>query len=394
MSLDPIYKSDYDFELPDDRIAKYPLADRSASKLMVYKDGVTHRTQFREIVNELNDSTLLVMNNAKVIPARLYFQRATGATIEVLLLEPVLPASYEEAFNASHSNRWKCIIGNLKKWKNEEVIHFAEHPEMLSAVLVDREQRIVELQWTSQEPFTDLLDSIGELPLPPYLDRATEESDYTTYQTVFAKNAGSVAAPTAGLHFTDEILEQIRDRGIDTAEVTLHVGAGTFLPVKDENVLDHEMHREHFEISRGTLEQLADHEQVIAVGTTTLRVLESLYWIGLQLRSGAHDLLVEKLEPYTTAADLSYRESLNEIVRYMDAEGVDHLQAATEIMILPNYECRSIRGLITNFHLPKSTLLMLIASVVGKHWRSIYEEALKHNFRFLSYGDSSLLYKD
>lgn len=387
-----IEKKDFYFELPEERIAKFPLAKRDESKLLVYKNGETEVTDFKQLPHFLASDTLLVMNNAKVIPARLYFKRESGALIEVLLLEPFLPSSYEEIFNVQNEVQWKCIIGNSKKWKVDEEIKLANHPEIIAATLLNREERIVKLHWNSGETFTELLDKIGELPLPPYLNRATEAADYETYQTVFAKKAGSVAAPTAGLHFTDEIFDELYDKHINTAEVTLHVGAGTFLPVKAENVLDHEMHLEHFEVQLNTIEQLLAQDRRIAVGTTTLRVLESLYWIGCQLSKNQSTLHVGKLEPYNTETDLSYEDALQLIAEYMVYNGVTKIQASTEILILPHYEPRSISALITNFHLPESTLLMLIASVVGDSWRNIYDYALQNEFRFLSYGDSSLLF--
>jgi S-adenosylmethionine:tRNA ribosyltransferase-isomerase len=387
-----IKRSEFHFNLPDKSIAKYPLADRASSKLLVHRSGESSFHTFSEIAEHLASDSLLVMNNAKVIPARLYFKRSSGALIEVLLVEPYTPANYEEAFNATHKVQWKCIIGNSKKWKDQETIYLEAHPELASAVLKDREERIVELSWTNGSSFSDLLSTIGELPLPPYLNRATEESDTTNYQTIFAKNEGSVAAPTAGLHFTPEVLDRIKTKKIRTTEVTLHVGAGTFLPVKADNVLDHEMHREHFEITIEALEALLDSSSRIAVGTTSLRLLESLYWLGVQISNGSTDLLVKKLEPYEIKSKMSYNEALQAVHSYVTQLGKNKLVAATEILILPHYTPRSIVGLITNFHLPESTLLMLIASVVGDNWRTIYDEALQNEFRFLSYGDSSLLF--
>ncbi|HAY87901.1 MAG TPA: S-adenosylmethionine tRNA ribosyltransferase [Bacteroidetes bacterium] len=389
-----IKKSDFFFELADEQIAKYPLAERDQSKLLVQRKGKTIHSAFSAIGDYLDKNTLLVMNNAKVIPARLYFKRESGAAIEVLLLEPSLPANYEEAFNTKAKCRWKCIIGNSKKWKDEEYIKLADNPTLLSAKLIDRQERIVELSWESGQSFTDLLDTIGELPLPPYLNRATEESDTDTYQTVFAKNAGSVAAPTAGLHFTANVFSGLREKGVELEEVTLHVGAGTFLPVKEDNVVDHDMHREHFEITIATLDTLIAKPTRVCVGTTSMRVLESMYWLGIQLSKGNTSLLVHKLEPYETQSDLSYEESLSVVRDYMNTNVIQVLQAATEILILPHYKPRSIIGLITNFHLPESTLLMLIASVVGDSWRQIYEEAKRKGYRFLSYGDSSLLFTE
>ena len=389
-----IKKSDFFFELADEQIAKYPLAERDQSKLLVQRKGKTIHSAFSAIGDYLDKNTLLVMNNAKVIPARLYFKRESGAAIEVLLLEPSLPANYEEAFNTKAKCRWKCIIGNSKKWKDEEYIQLADNPTLLSAKLIDRQERIVELSWESGQSFTDLLDTIGELPLPPYLNRATEESDTDTYQTVFAKNAGSVAAPTAGLHFTANVFSGLKEKGVELEEVTLHVGAGTFLPVKEDNVVDHDMHREHFEITIATLDTLIAKPSRVCVGTTSMRVLESMYWLGIQLSKGNTSLLVHKLEPYETQSDLSYEESLSVVRDYMNINVIQVLQAATEILILPHYKPRSIIGLITNFHLPESTLLMLIASVVGDSWRQIYEEAKRKGYRFLSYGDSSLLFTE
>ncbi|MDB9883007.1 S-adenosylmethionine:tRNA ribosyltransferase-isomerase [Bacteroidia bacterium] len=387
-----IKKSDFNFELPEANIAKFPLENRDESKLLIHHNGDSQYDVFENIGKHIAPDTMLVLNNAKVIPARLYFKRESGATIEVLLLEPVSPASYEGSFNATASCRWKCIIGNSKKWKDDESIFLAENPSVISARLINRIDRIVELNWDDGSSFSSLLDTIGELPLPPYLNRKTAESDYQTYQTVFAKNAGSVAAPTAGLHFTDSVFRSLIESGIRITEVTLHVGAGTFLPVKADNVEDHEMHREHFEISKDAIEALLQNTKRITIGTTSLRVLESLYWLGVQLSKGNESLLVMKMEPYEIESTLTYEDSLTEILKYMENLQLSILLASTEIMILPHYKPRSIIGLITNFHLPESTLLMLVSSVVGETWREMYKDALAHDFRFLSYGDSSLLY--
>ena len=390
--MESIRKSDFDFNLPETAIAKYPLANRDESKLLIYKNGKSSVDSFTNLPSYLKENDLVIMNNAKVIPARLYFERETGAAIEVLLLEPVEPSNYDLSFRATATCTWKCIIGNSKKWKDNEEIFLAENAELISAKLVDRKERIVQLNWQSGLAFNDLLDTIGELPLPPYLNRETEEKDYTTYQTVFAQNEGSVAAPTAGLHFTKATFEALKNKGIKTEEVTQHVGAGTFLPVKEDNVLDHAMHREHFEITKAALKEIRLAPRRIAVGTTSLRVLESLYWIGLRLKNRNADLMVKKLEPYETSAHLSYEEALGQIEEYLESEGKSTLFAATEIMILPHYKLKSISALITNFHLPESTLLMLISSVVGDKWKEIYRYAIENNFRFLSYGDSSILF--
>ena len=387
-----IKRSDFNFELDDHSIAKYPLKNRQDSKLLVHKNGENAICQFSDVVDHLDGDTLLVMNNARVIPARLYFKRETGALIEVLLLEPIVPSSYEKSFSSTKSCQWKCIIGNSKKWKDDEAVFFHNDKTLLQARLIDRSSRIVELSWSNGEAFTDLIERIGELPLPPYLNRATEASDANTYQTVFAKRDGSVAAPTAGLHFTAEVFEKLDSRGVQRSEVTLHVGAGTFLPVKADNVEDHDMHCEHFEIELDVVLQLMKSPKRVCVGTTSLRVLESLYWIGVRLSNGYTSLAVDKLEPYETETSLSYVESLKFIVDYLQSKGLSTMQASTSILILPHYKVRSIEALITNFHLPESTLLMLISSVVGDAWRDIYQTAIDSDFRFLSYGDSSLLW--
>jgi S-adenosylmethionine:tRNA ribosyltransferase-isomerase len=389
-----VRKSDFFFELHEDQIAKYPLNKRDQSKLLCYQNGqITHR-KFTDVSSILPKDSLLIMNNAKVIPARLYFKRKTGALIEVLLLEPVLPGSFEKSFASTVRCQWKCIIGNSKKWKEGEYLDLSNQSGVVQARLISREDKVVELSWTNKKSFTSLLQQIGELPLPPYLNRKTENSDTKSYQTVFAKNEGSVAAPTAGLHFTDDVLSNIVDKGVAINEVTLHVGAGTFLPVKEDDVINHEMHREHFEVRLDALKALIKYDQRIAVGTTSLRVLESLYWIGFQLSQKDESFFVSKLEPYENKTKLTYKESIGIIQSYMQTNNLTVIEAATEILILPDYELKSIVGLITNFHLPESTLLMLIASVVGEEWKDIYETAKAEKYRFLSYGDSSILFKN
>ena len=364
------------------------------SKLLVYRDNQITHGRFKEIHHYLEEQDLLVFNNAKVIPARMHFKRDTGATIEVLLIEPDTPRNYELNFKSVGRVQWKCIIGNLKKWKDQERIGNVHEDMGLEATLIDRKERLVEFSWSQDVPFLKILEEIGQLPLPPYLNRETEEADYIQYQTVYARNEGSVAAPTAGLHFTPRTFEAMERNGVQRSELTLHVGAGTFLPVKDENVLDHPMHREHFEVSREELKRMLQHPSRIAVGTTSLRVLESLYYVGLRLFSGKQLSTIAKLEPYEVEANISYEEALNAVLDHLGASGSSSLISSTEIMILPQYQVKSVKALITNFHLPESTLLMLIASVVGDHWKKIYQEALDHNYRFLSYGDSSLLFLD
>ena len=385
--------SDFTYELPKERIPKYPLEDRSASKLLVFKGKETTIDLFKNLSSHLRGDELLVYNNAKVIPARMYFQRATGAQIEILLMQPYTPANYDQSFNAYGQIRWECMIGNLKKWKDEEVIYLAQNQELLSATLINRDKRIVEFKWSRQINFQELLEKAGELPIPPYLERETELSDYKQYQTIFAQTKGSVAAPTAGLHFTDEVLADLKAQGVQQTELTLHVGAGTFLPIKTKNVLDHAMHREFFEIELESLKRLIKNDRRIAVGTTSLRVLESLYYMGLRLVNGQSlDSPTAKLEPYEVEDKMDYKSALMELVRYMEREKMQKMIAATEILILPHYSIKSIKALITNFHLPESTLLLLVASVVKGNWKAIYQKALENEFRFLSYGDSSLLF--
>lgn len=389
-----VRKSDFFFELNEDQIAKYPLNKRDQSKLLCYQYGKITHHKFTDVSSILPKDSLLIMNNAKVIPARLYFKRKTGALIEVLLLEPVKPSSYEKSFASTQACQWKCMIGNSKKWKEGEFLDLSIQSGLIQAQLISKTHRIVELSWTNKELFTEVLQKIGELPLPPYLNRKTEDSDIKTYQTVFAKNEGSVAAPTAGLHFTDDVLSNIVDKGVAISEVTLHVGAGTFLPVKEDDVINHEMHREHFEVTIDTLNLLMSHDQRITVGTTSLRVLESLYWIGIQLSQNDESFFVSKLEPYEKNSKLTFKESIGIIQSYMHTHNITIIEAATEILILPDCELKSITGLITNFHLPESTLLMLIASIVGEEWKDIYETAKAEKYRFLSYGDSSILFKN
>lgn len=390
--MSQIQKSDFFFELSEQQIAKYPLTNRDQSKLLCYREGQLSHHIFTDIESIIPSDALLVMNNAKVIPARLYFKRRTGAQIEVLLLEPILPSSYEEMFTTTSNCQWKCMIRNSKKWKEGEDIELLNKEGIVQAKLVNRQDRIVKFSWESGVSFSLLLNQIGELPLPPYLNRKTEYSDQNTYQTVFAKHEGSVAAPTAGLHFTSAVLQQLSSKGVITDEVTLHVGAGTFLPIKTSNVVDHDMHREYFEVSFETIERLINNSNRFAVGTTSLRVLESLYWIGVQLSLGKESFTVSKLMPYQTKTKLTYTDSLKKLQSYMKSKGLEKIEAATEILILPHYNVQSIQGLITNFHLPESTLLLLVASIVGNDWKKVYDSALANDYRFLSYGDSSILF--
>ena len=392
--------SDYDYPLTDEHIAKFPLAERSSSKLLIYNGGEISHRQFANLGEVLPEGSLLVFNNTKVVRARLVMHKESGARIEVFCLEPYAPADYENAFAVKGSAEWSCIVGNLKKWKSGEVaIHF-DHDGMarsLRATITERGTRehIVRFEWDADMTFGELLEYLGRIPIPPYLNRESEEIDNTRYQTVYSKFEGSVAAPTAGLHFTPELIEQMQGRGFGFEEVTLHVGAGTFLPVKEENATRHPMHTEHFEVRRATIENLLkNYSRITAVGTTSVRTLESLTALAWRIHRGIEPVgdVVGQWELYDIPAEYTGEQALRELLAYMEREGVDRLKAATQIMITPlGYEYRIVRNIITNFHQPKSTLLLLVSAYVGEDWHRIYDYALANDFRFLSYGDSSLL---
>ncbi len=378
--------SEYDYPLADERIAKYPLAERDHSKLLVYRNGEVSEDRFFNVGNYIAPGSLLVYNNTRVIPARMVFHKETGARIEVFCLEPLVPRDYQLALSATDGCTWKCMIGNLKKWKSGELSNGVLHAERLSTTGNTHEVRFT---WDDRSmSFAQLLDGMGELPIPPYLNRPTEESDKTTYQTVYSRIKGSVAAPTAGLHFTDAVLDGLRAQGIKTTELTLHVGAGTFQPVKTEDAEKHTMHTEIIAVPKQAIEDVLNNlGKIVAVGTTSMRTLESLYFIGEHVQNHA----VSQHEPYTKAHPLTTRESLQAILDYMTENGLETLHAETQIMIRPGYEFHVVDQLITNFHQPKSTLLLLVSAFVGGDWHTIYNYALAHDFRFLSYGDSSIL---
>lgn len=394
---------EYDYPLPDERIAKFPLAKRDESKLLLYKDGQVSESVFKHIADYLPAGSLLVYNNTRVIQARLLFQKATGARIEVFCLEPAEPRDYALIFQQTERCSWICLVGNLKKWKDglltkkvaiqgEEVILSAEKKESHG------DSHRIEFTWNNPKyTFADLLDAAGVLPIPPYLHRETEKSDLVTYQTVYSKIKGSVAAPTAGLHFTPEVLADVDAHGIGREEVTLHVGAGTFKPVKSETIEGHEMHTEFISVRRSSIERIQKNlGKIIAVGTTSVRTLESLYYIGVKLASHpdatSEELVVNQWMPYEAENNrIPVAEALQHILDYLDRHQADKLVTATQIIIAPGYEFKVVRGIITNFHQPKSTLLLLISAFVKGNWRTIYDYALSHDFRFLSYGDSSLL---
>ena len=392
---------DFDYPLPDERIARFPLAERSASKLLVWQGGAISERRFADLGDVLPAGELLVFNNTKVIRARIIIHKPSGARVEVFCLEPQEPADYERAFAVTGGCTWSCIVGNLKKWKEGPVVIDFEHAgraEQLRAWRVGdggREQT-VRFEWTAPMTFGQLLEHLGRIPIPPYLNRESEELDNTRYQTVYSRFEGSVAAPTAGLHFTSELIASMQRRGFGFEEVTLHVGAGTFLPVKSDDAAAHPMHTEHFEVRRTTVATLlARWGHITAVGTTSVRTLESLPALAWRIRTeGAPqcDRVVGQWELYDLPAAFTGREALQTLLDYMQREGLERLQAATQIMITPaGYEFRIVRNIVTNFHQPKSTLLLLISAYAGDAWRTIYDYALAHDFRFLSYGDSSLL---
>ncbi len=400
LMIPEIHIEDYNYGLDDSRIAKYPLPERDASKLLHYKKGKVEETIFRQLPDLLPENALMVFNDTKVVPARLHFQRETGAIIEVFCLEPVQPVEYNTAFAATASCSWKCVIGNAKKWK-DDILHLynpdgnASVEEMaLEAILEGREGQtgIVRFQWSGGAPFSRVLEIAGTVPIPPYLNRESEAIDTERYQTLYAHIRGSVAAPTAGLHFTQDVLDRIRRKGIETETVCLHVGAGTFLPVKSSLVSEHPMHREPFTVSKALLKELATLKRpLIAVGTTSVRTLESLYYIGVSILETGAPADVAQWAPYEREYTATTQEALQAIVDYLDREGLDALVAGTRIIIVPGFRFRLVDRLVTNFHQPESTLILLVSAFVDGDWRTIYDYALSHGFRFLSYGDSSLL---
>ena len=388
----PIYIADYNYDLPDERIAKYPLEQRDHSKLLVYRDGQVSEDRFFNVGDYIAPGSLLIYNNTRVIQARLEFHKPTGARIEVFCLEPIVPHDYQLSLGSTTGCTWKCMVGNAKKW-HDEPIELKAGNFVLRAY---KEQSLgntfaVRFEWDEENAsFAEILDAAGELPIPPYLNRKTEESDKTTYQTVYSRIKGSVAAPTAGLHFTEKVLTDLRARGIQTTELTLHVGAGTFLPVKTADANEHTMHTEIIAVPREAIEAIRDNlGKIVAVGTTSMRTLESLYFIGCHPENAT----VGQFEPYEAVSGerLAVSDALQAIVNYLDATGQDTLHAETQIMIKPGYTFHVVDQLITNFHQPKSTLLLLVSAFVKGDWRTIYDYALAHDFRFLSYGDSSIL---
>ena len=395
-----IHIEDYNYALEDSRIAKYPLPERDSSKLLHYKDGKVSEYVFRELPSLLPADSLMIFNDTKVVPARLHFKRDTGAHIEIFCLEPVEPAEYATAFAASAKTTWTCVVGNAKKWKDDVLSLYnpQDDPAIsalnLKAEPAGRDGRTgkVTFTWDGGIPFSRVLEICGTIPIPPYLNRESESIDTERYQTLYAKWRGSVAAPTAGLHFTENVLQAIREKGIKEENVCLHVGAGTFLPVKGSLVSEHPMHREPFLVKKALLEKLRDCEEgVTAVGTTSVRTLESLYYAGVSIIEKGEPEDIGQWVPYTREYPYSTREALDAIVKYLERTGKDELSLGTRIIIVPGFEFRIVKRMVTNFHQPESTLILLVSAFVKGDWKTIYDYALSHGFRFLSYGDSSLL---
>ncbi|WP_294455945.1 S-adenosylmethionine:tRNA ribosyltransferase-isomerase [uncultured Bacteroides sp.] len=394
--------SDYNYPLPDERIAKFPLKERDSSKLLVYKHSEIEEKVFTSLPEYIEPGSLMIFNNTKVIQARLHFRKETGALIEIFCLEPIKPNDYVLNFQQTEHSAWLCMVGNLKKWK-EGPLHkemtVKGKPLTLTATRGECHgtSHWIDFSWDNSEvTFADILEVFGELPIPPYLNRETQESDKETYQTVYSKIKGSVAAPTAGLHFTERVLDTLRNKGVDLEEVTLHVGAGTFRPVKSEEIAGHDMHTEYISVNRQTIEKLLKHGgETTAVGTTSVRTIESLYYIGVILESrpeaSQEELHVKQWMPYENETNLTPIQALQNILNYMDRNHLDALHTSTQIIIAPGYEYKIVKRIVTNFHQPQSTLLLLVSAFVKGDWRKIYDYALSHDFRFLSYGDSSLL---
>lgn len=403
MKTKDIHISEYNYELPDERIAKFPKAERDHSKLLVYNKGEVGEDIFYNLPNYLPQGALMVYNNTKVIQARLHFRKETGALIEIFLLEPAEPADYEQMFQQTRRCSWLCLVGNQKKWKEGALSRTIDVKGTAVEFRATRRgehgtSQWIDFQWSGGVSFAEILDEMGELPIPPYLNRETQESDKTTYQTVYSKIKGSVAAPTAGLHFTERVLSDIDARGIEREEVTLHVGAGTFKPVKSDTIGEHPMHTEYIAVRRHTLERLLAHNcEVIAVGTTSVRTLESLYYMGLKVVQNPdireEELHVNQWEPYEEGRCKmeDVRSVIQALLDWMIRKELTVLHSSTQIIIAPGYTYHIVKMLITNFHQPQSTLLLLVSAFVKGDWHKIYDYALAHDFRFLSYGDSSLL---
>lgn len=386
--------NDFLYDLPEDKIAKAPLTNRSDSKLLVYKTEAISHNSFKSLPDQLPSNAQLVFNDTKVIPARLFFTKETGALIEIFLLEPVAPIKeVASAMLVKKQCQWKCMIGNQKKWKDAQVLSKEVNEEIsLNAQLIDRENQLVEFTWNSDMEFVHIIEAAGKIPLPPYINREVTFADKDRYQTVYSSYEGAVAAPTAGLHFDDEVITNLKNAGVRLDYLTLHVSAGTFQPIKVDNAIEHNMHSEQVVVKKETILSLLKSEMTIAVGTTSMRTLESLYWFGVKLlKTTEASFFIEKLYPYQVKDTPSKNEALEAILNFMERKSIQQITGSTEIFIFPGYQFRICKGLITNYHLPGSTLILLIAAFIGKDWRKIYKEALANDYRFLSYGDSSLL---
>ncbi len=385
---------DYSYNLPFEQIASYPLDKRDDSKLLIYNQGIIEHNQFHSIPQYLPDNSLLVFNNTKVIPARLHFQKDTGAVIEIFLLSPLLPGVLVlEAMQASQTCTWKCAIGNIKRWKEGDSLVKTLKNVTIEASLLDKEAGHIEFKWNTDHNFAEVVSQAGETPLPPYIKRKAEESDRTRYQTIYSQVDGAVAAPTAGLHFTPDVFSVLEKRNIKTDFVTLHVSAGTFQPIKVTNAAEHQMHSEQVVVQRENIESLLKSGFTIPVGTTSMRTLESLFWYGVKLLRDPEALFnISQYDPYFIQGKIPSREeALEATLRHVDKHKLDSITGETSIYILPGYQFQMCQGLITNFHQPGSTLILLVAAFIGEDWKKVYQEALKKNYRFLSYGDSSLL---
>jgi S-adenosylmethionine:tRNA ribosyltransferase-isomerase len=394
--------NEFDYNLPADRIAQYPVDERDMSKLLIYKNGGIYQDIFRNIDHHIPSDSLLVFNNTRVIRARILFKKETGAIVELLCLEPHSPFQYELSFSSKKPVEWKCIVGNLKKWKSGIIsANFVYNGQeyMLNAEKIQPvdEVWIIRFTWSSPDlNFGEVIGAIGHIPLPPYINRMDEDEDNYRYQTIYSSIKGSVAAPTAGLHFTDKVFEKLKNGGIKSVELTLHVGAGTFQPVKSDKIASHSMHCENFFVTPETIESIIDfHGKIIPVGTTSVRTLESLYWLGVKLiqnpSSCRNELTLKQWEPYETYTKITVKESLGSLLNLIKERNQNYLHASTSIIIIPGYEFRITNGMITNFHQPRSTLLLLISAWLDNDWKNVYRFAMENGFRFLSYGDSSLL---
>lgn len=395
-----IHIEDYNYNLDDCRIAKYPLAQRDASKLLIYNGGNITTESFKNLPNQLPQGSMMIFNDTKVVPARMFFRRSTGALIEIFCLEPYKPNDYNICFASTESCVWKCVIGNAKRWKDDILDYDVSDGPLkeicLQARLIERDGQtgLVEFSWQGGAAFSSVLELCGRVPIPPYLCRKTEDIDLERYQTTYARIRGSVAAPTAGLHFTDEVLDAIKARQIDVERVCLHVGAGTFLPVKSSLVSEHAMHKEPFVVSIELLRRLRDNDKkIIAVGTTSVRTLESLYYAGVSCIETGAPCEVQQWAPYEREYEYSTAEAFAALVSWLESQGLQELKLGTRIIIVPGFKFRVVDMMVTNFHQPQSTLLLLISAFVGGDWKSIYDYALSNDYRFLSYGDSSLLYR-